>query len=356
MSTTTTKRTTAGTKAGKAEAEAKAKAEASIAATAAAIVAEAGSAEAKLTDAVTKATTKAEALTAATDAVRYVIATEADAFGRIVFGRQTIGAALYRAYHVIVKANDENETVKAAADVTFTALAAKVFGLSKDEYEALTDRKRPMPRSWSALAEDWALYVNTADGRWRAAYDASIGDATPTVRGYKTFAKRANDAEASEAEAKGTPQSRGAVTKAKALAEAKRQVAAEAKAKADALKVKRDAADKAITHATTHPAASIVAGFPALSGRDLTSCYDVDTLDAVIHAVTAWRDHVKAMTADELKAAKVAAGIDEVTEAAVADVAAVTEAEAEAPEMAAPSAEVLAAAAAMLADMMAATK
>lgn len=340
--TTTTKRTTAP-RGAKAEAKA-AKAEEAITATAAAIVAGGQTEEAVITDALHSATTKDAALAAGRQAAAYVVKAESGAFAAILWGRQVIGEAHYAAYKAAKAEADPAAEVKAAADLAWTDIARAVYSLDKKGYEALTEAKRPFPRSWSALAEDWSAYTLTATGRYAAAYDIHRGERPGSVREYVSFARAARDEEARVAGEKGTAQARGAMTKKAAREEAARQV----KAAADAKKAREDAAkakaDKAITAATTYPAASVVTGFPAMSGRDLTSCYDVDVLTAVAEAVIAWRDHVRGMTAEEVKAAKVAAGIvteeapaapAPMTAEAVADVTKAEEAEAPAVDIAA---------------------
>lgn len=345
--TTTTGRTTAP--AGSKAKARQAKADAAITATAEAIVAEGQSEEAIITDAVHAATTRDAALAAGREAVAYVRKSEATAFGRILWGRQVIGEAHYAAYKAARAEADPAAEVKAATALTWTDIARAVYALDKKGYEALSEAKRPFPRSWSALAEDWSAYTLTATGRYAAAYDLHRGERPGSVREYVDFARAARDAEIAAAKERGedgaalTPQAKGAMTKKAAREEAARQVKAEADRKAAAKKARDDKADKAITRATHYPHSAIVDKFPAMSGRDLTSCYDVDVLTALADAVVAWRDHVKAMTPAARKAAAEAiARPDTMTEEAVADVTKAEEAEAEAVTPAAPAVDIAA--------------
>lgn len=308
MSTNTNTNTKASTKA-----KAEAKAEASVKAAAAAVMAEASALSAVKVKAAA-ASTKAEHLAAAAEAARFVTEAEADAFwSAIVPGRMLIGAAIYGAAKAAMLTADANTKVKAAADMGFTSAAAACGFGTKATYEAAEVAKRPGPgrRSWSALAEDFNLYAFCADYRWRVGYEASLStDDAPSVRGFLTFSRQAEAAEASEAEAKGTPQSRGAITKAKAKAEAERQAKAKADAKAKREREASEAAAKRLDHISHHPAASVVTGFAGLKAADLTSCYDLDVLDALAATIKAWRDHVAGMTAEARKAAATDGGAD----------------------------------------------
>lgn len=290
--TTTTKATT--------KAKAEAKAEATTADAVAVLSAVPTAAEA-VSLAVRGATTTAQYLAAATKAATFVAEAEADAFDAIVAGRGLIGEALYGAYKANLLAADANTKVKPASDLTWTTVAGGAFPTGKGTkaaYEALSDRARPVARSWSALSEDWSVFTVLSDGRWRAAYDLSRGESAPSVRGYLTFARQAEAAAKAEAGDKGTPQSRGAITKAAAKAEADRQAKAKADAKAKRERDAKAAADARIEHITVHPSASVVAGFPALSGADLTACTDPAVLSALAAVVTAWHDHVVAAKAE----------------------------------------------------------
>ena len=312
----------------KAEA-AKAKADAKVTEAAAAIVAEGSDGLAKVRQDVRTAVGTADIKAATNRAATFVAEAEAEAFwSAIVPGRIAIGEGLWLVHEAKAKATDPNVKLAAASAVGFTAVASSYDMGTKATYEALDVTKRVGPgrRSWSALAEDFNLYAYCGDLRWRVGYEATldIGD-VPTVRGFLTFSRQAEAAEATEAEAKGTPQSRGAVTKAKAKAEAARQTKAEADAKADRITKAKAAADARITHISVHPSASVVEGFAGMSGADLTSCYDVKVLDALIETCQAWRAHVAAMSADDIKAAKAAldapAKADDITIDAAASVA-----------------------------------
>jgi hypothetical protein len=322
MSTNTNTRTTAP-RGAKAEAKAKAAAKAltEAAANLSAEPTEAERVHAMLTP--TAGRTVAEYLADANAAVKYLTATEADAFSAKVMARQAIGAEMYAAYRARLTEADANAEIKAAHAVTFTALAAAIFPAGKStrpEYEALPAAKRPIARSWSALAEDWALYVNTAGDAWRAAYDLARGEAEPTVRDYLAFSRRANAAEAEANTPEGeSPQAKGArtkaVTKAAAEAEATRQAEAKAKAKADAeAKADADAKAKAadalarVGHVLGHPSANVVPGVDltnaTLAALSLPTLRD---LTATLAAFTAHREAEATKAAADAKAAAKAA-------------------------------------------------
>ena len=295
-----------------AEAKAKAKAEASIVATAAALMAEADDVTRFHLVAAATVGTVAEHLAAASDAATFVAKAEADAFRATAAARQAIGARLYRAFVARVTEADANAEVKTAAEVTFTTLmAAVVVGATEESWKTMTSR--PIARGWSTLKEDYATFVHTTGDAWMDAYLVSVGENTPTVRGYLAFAKDA-EAEANAAEERGeTSQARSART-AKArreanVAEAERQ----AKAKADAETARVTKAEEAKTKATNEatalvanvlarPSANVVPGVEITNA--VVAALSVDTLRAAAAVFTVWADHAEADAAAKAKATK----------------------------------------------------
>jgi hypothetical protein len=267
--------------------------------------------------AVMAATTYAEHLAAAGKAATFVAEVGAAAWSATLMGRRSIGESMFGAHVVKVTTADAEAAKPAAADVTFTALMASLYGVDKSGYEALARDKRQGPghRSWSALAEDYACFVNTADDIWHDAYRLSIGDDVPTIRGYTTFARQAAAEQTAATERGETPQMAGARTKAAkaaaAKAEAERQTAAR-KAAADKRVADAEAAAEAATnratailrHVSEHPSANLVTGV-SLSCAD-AAALSVTTLRALAEAATIIADEAERVAAEAAKAAKAA--------------------------------------------------
>ena len=258
------------------KAKAEAKAEASVKAAAAALMAEPTEAE-RVHAMLTPSTgTVAEHLANVNTAAAFLKATEADAFAAKVMARQAIGAEMFAAYKVKVTEADANTEVKAAHAVTFTQLAVAIFPAgkaTKAEYEGLSIKARPVTRSWSALAEDWALFVHTAGNAWRAAYDLARGEAEPTVRGYLTFSCQANAAEAEATTTEGeTAEAKGARTKAVSAAAAKAEATRQAEAKVKATAAREAEATEATRKAEADALARVSARSQLPRGQRRAGC------------------------------------------------------------------------------------
>ena len=314
--TTTTKRTT--------PAKAKAKGEASVKAAAAAL-AEQPDAASALRILSAAAQTPAEYRAAAKASVAFVTDAEADAFEALLIGRRLTAENLYGEYRATLLLADANASVKPAAEVGFTAVASQVFSLTKDGFEALSAAKRPLRRSWSALAEDWRLFVQTSGDTWREGYDLSrqvtdtegniLSVSVPTCRDYLTFATRANEQQAKATGEDGaeSAQAKGARTKAERAAQAKAEAERQAKAKADAQtkretdaqkaeQAKADAATLILRHVSEHPHANLIAGV-SLTCAD-ASALSVSTLRGLAHACEVLAADAERRTAEAAKAAK----------------------------------------------------
>lgn len=281
---------------------------------------------ATVTAAIMAAKTLAEREAAATTAGSIILSTERDAFGAVLNLRRAIGQAMYEQYVATVNAGEAKAKAEAATAVGFSTVMGTVRpGVSKASYEA-GDVSRFAGRSWSTLAEDFALYAFTSGDRLAASYDAFRGDNVATFRGYLNYCRTAvkhGKAKADAGETGGVRAVNARITKAEAKAEAERQ-AAEAKAAADKAEAERDEyATKVRAHVANHPAANLVPGLPL-------TCADVVGVDAKV-----LREAAKALTflAAEAEAAAKAAKAAK----AKADKAAKAEDKAEATEAEAPA-------------------